>query len=227
MNETSALLTLRDWLRWAMSQFEKAGLYYGHGTDNAWDEALALILHALHLPHDVSRDILDAKLTESEREAVFTLLKRRITERMPAPYLTQKAWFAGLPFYVDERVLIPRSPLGELIENHFEPWLQTLPATILDLCTGSGCIAIACAYAFPDAHVDASDLSEDALAVARININHHQMENRINLYHANLFDTLPDNKYDLIVSNPPYVDHADMLSLPPEYRHEPAAALQA
>lgn len=228
MNETSALLTLRDWLRWAVSRFEEAGLYYGHGTDNAWDEALAIILHALHLPHDVSRDVLDARLTDTEKQAILTLLNRRITERVPAPYLTNKAWFAGLPFYVDERVLIPRSPLAELIENHFEPWLQTAPEHILDLCTGSGCIAIACAHFFPEALVDASDLSKDALAVAQINVGQHHMENQVNLYQGSLFDALPTGKkYDLIISNPPYVDREDMLSLPPEYHHEPAGALQA
>jgi len=227
MNEIQQLLTLRDWLRWAVSRFQEADLFYGHGTDNAWDEALALILHALHLPQEVARDVLDARLTEEEREAVLTLLNRRIKDRVPVPYLTHEAWFTGLPFYVDERVLIPRSPLGELIENHFSPWLTEPPEQILDLCTGSGCIAIACAYAFPEAAVDASDLSEEALCIAKINVSRHHVEHQVSLIRSDLFDDLPQKKYGLIVSNPPYVDREDMQTLPAEYRHEPKGALQA
>lgn len=227
MSDTACLLTLRDWLRWAMSRFHEAGLYYGHGTDNAWDEALALILHALHLPHDVQPAVLDARLTPKEQAAVLDLIERRTHERMPVPYLTHEAWFAGLSFYVDERVLIPRSPLGELIENHFEPWITFPPESILDLCTGSGCIAIACAKAFPEADVDASDISDDALAVAKINLTRHAMNDTVELVRSDLFRELAPKKYDLIISNPPYVDREDMTSLPPEYRHEPASALAA
>jgi len=228
MKDTSHLQTLRDWLRFACSRFREAGLYYGHGTDNAWDEALALILHALFLPMDLHPPMLDARLTDEECKKVARLIVRRVEERIPVPYLNQEAWFAGLSFYVDERVLIPRSSLGELIQNQFEPWIQ--PDNIhrvLDLCTGSGCIAIAIAEAYPAAQIDASDLSEEALAVAKINLSRHQKEDQITLYQSDVFTGLPSQKYDLIISNPPYVDAEDMAALPPEYRHEPALGLAA
>ncbi len=230
MKETQDLITLRDFLRWTISRFNEAGLYYGHGTDNARDEAYALLLHSLHLPHTAPSDLLDAKLTPSEREKILALIEQRIHKRIPLPYLTHEAWFAGLSFYVDERVLIPRSPIAELIENAFEPWLAGKPLhRILDLCTGSGCIAIACAIYFPDAHVDASDISEDALAVAKINLTRHRVENQVRLIHSNLFHQFPKNtpKYDLIISNPPYVNQEEMMILPAEYRHEPSLGLHA
>lgn len=226
MHDTDVLLSLRDWLRWAGSRFAEAGLFYGHGTDNAWDEALALILPALHLPLTVQPDLLSARLTPSECKKLADLITRRIEERIPVPYLTHQAWFAGLAFYVDERVLIPRSSFAELIEQHFEPWLETDGIhRILDLCTGSGCMAIACAEAFPEAAVDAADLSGDALAVARLNVTRHGKEQQVTLFQSDLFNALPARQYDLIISNPPYVDADDMASLPTEYRHEPALGL--
>lgn len=228
MSELIELKTIRDIIRWSVSRFNEAGLYYGHGTDSAWDEAVALVLHTLHLPHDVNPTVMDARITSDERDKLYSLIHRRIHERIPVPYLTQQAWFAGLPYYVDERVLIPRSPIAELIESEFLPWIELNEVqTILDLCTGSGCIAIACAKAFPDAHVDASDVSSDALAVAKINTLRHHVEEQVKLHQADLFHSLPAKKYDIIVSNPPYVDAEDMASLPKEYHHEPQLGLKA
>jgi ribosomal protein L3 glutamine methyltransferase len=222
------LHSIRDFIRFAASQFNENALFYGHGTDNAWDEAVALILHTLHLPFDISPNlILDAKLTLAEREKLQHLIERRIKDRIPVPYLTHEAWFANLAFYVDERVLIPRSPIAELIQNHFGPWLSEDPLNILDLCTGSSCIAIACAKNFPESSVDATDISEDALSVAKMNVLRHQVENQVNLYHADLFAGLPEKTYDIIVSNPPYVDASDMAELPPEFHHEPKLGLEA
>ena len=201
---------------------------YGHGTDNAWDEAVALILPTLHLSHDIDRSILDAHLTQTECEQINKLIQRRVSERLPVSYLTHEAWFAGLSFYVDERVLVPRSPIAELIENQFEPWVQADNVhTILDLCTGSGCIAIACAKAFPESTIDASDISAEALAVAKINMLRHHVADQITLHQADLFTDLSLRKYDIIVCNPPYVDAADMAALPPEYLHEPNIGLAA
>lgn len=228
MKEISELFTIRDILRWATSRFNEAGLYFGHGTDNAWDEAVALVLHTLHLPHMMHTHILDARLTTTERETIAKLIERRIHERIPLAYLIHEAWFASLPFYVDERVLIPRSAIGELIQNHFEPWIDpTTVESILDLGTGSGCIAIACAAYFPEAEIDAVDISPDALAVAKLNLVKHEVEDRIVLHQGDLFGPLGKKKYDIIVSNPPYVDAEDMESLPQEYRHEPVLGLAA
>lgn len=222
------LTTIRDVLRWAMSRFNEAGLYYGHGTETAWDEAIALILPVLHLPYDIDRSLLEAHLTEAEREQITKLIQRRISERLPVPYLTHQGWFAGLSFYVDERVLVPRSPIAELIENQFAPWIAADKVhTILDLCTGSGCIAIACAKAFPDSTIDASDISAAALAVAKINVLRHDVADQVTLQQSDLFRNLPLKKYDIIVSNPPYVDAEDMANLPAEYLHEPHMALAA
>jgi ribosomal protein L3 glutamine methyltransferase len=223
------LRTIRDFIRFATSSFNEAGLFYGHGTDNAWDEAASLVLHTLHLPHDTNPAVLDAALIQEEKSRLFHLIEKRVIKRIPAAYLTHEAWFAGLPYYVDERVLIPRSPIAELIQNHFEPWVQhSLEVNhILDLCTGSGCIAIACAKAFPEASVDASDISEDALAVAKINVLRHHVEDQVALHQSNLFESLPEKKYDIIVSNPPYVSSQEMAELPDEYRHEPKLGLAA
>lgn len=228
MTETNDLLTIRDFLRWSVSCFNEAGLFYGHGTDNALDEGLALILHSLHLSHDMHSSFLDSRLTKNEKELITKLIHQRVTERIPVPYLTHEAWFSGLPFYVDERVLIPRSPFAELIETHFQPWMEIDHIdSILDLCTGSGCIAIACAKEFPNASVDASDISNDALVVAKMNVLRHEVENQVQLYQSDLFKSLPSKKYDLIVSNPPYVDAEDFESLPKEFLHEPKLGLEA
>ncbi len=219
------LFTIRDYLRWGASEFAAANLFYGHGTDNPWDEAEVLVLHALHLRPPLANEWLDSRLTRSERERVLENLARRIEERIPAAYITGQAWFAGLPFAVDERVLVPRSPLGELIQKRFEPWLIQPPARILDLCTGSGCIGIACAYAFPEAEVQLSDISYDALDVTWENIQRHDMEERVFALQSDLFENLQGQVFDLIVSNPPYVDADDMASLPDEYHAEPELGL--
>ena len=226
--ETEILRTIRDFVRWGASRFTEAGLFFGHGTDNALDESLGLVLHALHLNHDLPPDFLASRLTSSERGDVLDLLQRRIDERLPAAYLTHHAHFMGLDFYVDEHVLVPRSPISELIEEGFAPWLDADEVTdVLDLCTGSGCIGIACAHAFPDASVDITDISSQALDVARINVAKHHLEDRVQIHQADVFEGLGRARYDLIVSNPPYVDAEDMADLPEEYRREPALGLAA
>jgi ribosomal protein L3 glutamine methyltransferase len=219
------LVTIQDILRWAVTEFNRAGLFFGHGTDNAWDEAVQLILPSLNLELQSNISILQSRLTQRERKMLVALIVTRIEQRIPVPYLTNSAWFAGLEFYVDERTLVPRSPMAELIETKFEPWVETAPKRILDLCTGSGCIAIACAYAFPDAEVDAVDLSEDALEVADINIQNHGLSQQVFPIQSDLFSGVENEKYDLIVSNPPYVDAEDMANLPEEYKHEPELGL--
>lgn len=221
----NSLQTVRDFLRWTISRFNEHRLFFGHGTDNAWDEAVQLVMYALHLPADGDQRLLDARLTGEEKRTLLTVLEKRIVERLPTPYITGEAWFAGLPFYVDERVLIPRSPLAELIHQGFEPWLPAPPRRILDLCTGSGCIGIACAYAFAEADVVLSDISPDALDVADQNIARHEVGERVSAVESDLFAGLEGQRFDLIVSNPPYVDAEDFAALPQEYRHEPALAL--
>lgn len=226
MKATYELITILDYMRYATSRFNEARLYFGHGTENAWDEAAALIFHCLFLPHDLPSSVLNARLTVKERNHIEKLIAARIKKRIPLPYLTHEAWFLKLPFYVDERVLIPRSPIAELIEQGFQPWMDPDKIhDILDLCTGSGCIAVACAKTFADVNVDASDLSEDALAVAEKNIIRHEVQGKVHLFKSNLFASLPLKKYDIIISNPPYVDSEDMDNLPSEFKYEPKLAL--
>ncbi len=220
---SATLTTIRDYIRFGASQFRETGVFFGHGTVSAIDEAAAIVLHTLHLPYELSPVYLDSVLTLAEREAILAMFARRINERKPSAYLTHEAIFAGLPFYVDERVLIPRSPIAELIEDQFNPWIDPDSVSrILDLCTGSGCIAIACAYAFPDVAVDAVDLSEDALAVAAINVEKHDKFEQVTLFQSDLFSHLPPERYDIIVTNPPYVALEEWQNLPPEYHAEPA-----
>ena len=218
----TTLSTLRDYIRWAASRFTQARVSFGHGTVTALDEAAALILHTVYQPYNLAEAYMNTVLTMNERQAVIDIIDRRINERIPAAYLTNEAIFAGLSFYVDHRVLVPRSPIAELIEQRFSPWIdEDQVGRILDLCTGSGCIAVACAYAFPDALVDAVDLSVDALAVAEINIGNHQVSDSVTLYQSDLFNELPAALYDVIVSNPPYVCHEEWEQLPEEFRAEP------
>lgn len=220
--------TPREFLAYAEQRFSSADLFYGHGTDNPADEAAYLVLRALALPFDADAEVLDRHLEQRQRERLQGLIERRIRECIPVAYLVNEAWFAGMPFYVDQRVIIPRSPLAELIETRFAPWLpETQVQRILDIGTGSGCIAIACACAFPKARVDATDIDDEVLAIAEKNIEDHQLSERVSLFKANIFQDLPLTQYDLIVSNPPYVSEADMRSLPAEYRHEPVQALLA
>ena len=221
------LETLRDWLRWSVSRFGEAKLHFGHGSDEAYDEAAYLLLHALHLPLDRLEPFLDAKLTQAERATLGQLFTRRIEERVPAAYLTHEAWLGDFRFYVDERVLIPRSFIAELIPGGLAPYVG--PAgqvqTALDMCTGSGCLAILLAHAYPGADVDAVDISSAALAVAQRNVSDYALAGRINLIRSDLFANLPEKTYDLIISNPPYVTATAMDELPNEYRHEPQLAL--
>lgn len=226
---TDDLHTVRDWLRWAISRFTAAQLSFGHGCDNAYDEAAWLILHTLHLPLNELELWLDARLTHEERLAVLEVLQQRIARRVPAAYLTHEAWLGEFRFYVDERVIVPRSYFAELLENGFAPWIEDPYAVTdaLDLCTGSGCLAILMAHAFPNADVDAVDISADALQVAHRNVADYGLESCVKPIQSDLFAKLGGKQYDLIISNPPYVTTESMDALPPEYRHEPALALAA
>ena len=219
--------TLRDLLRHAVTRFMTEGLYFGHGSSNAYDEAAYLILHTLKLPLDKLDPFLDARLLPEEIADVLAIIDRRTSERLPAAYLTNEAWLTDYRFYVDERVIVPRSYIAELIPEHFQPWIGDAWNVnhVLELCTGSGCLAIMLADAFPNAQVDAVDLSTDALAVAKRNVEDYQLEKRVHLIQSDLYDKVPPKKYDLIVSNPPYVNSSAMASLPAEYRHEPHMAL--
>ncbi|MDH5691784.1 MAG: 50S ribosomal protein L3 N(5)-glutamine methyltransferase [Gammaproteobacteria bacterium] len=219
--------TIRDCIRWSISQMSKAEVFFGHGYADALDESTALVLHSLALPHDLPGHFMDAAVSSEEKQRIAKLLHQRTQDRMPLSYITHESWFAGLCFFVDQRVLIPRSPIGELIESGFEGLFDIEPLSILDLCTGSGCIAIACADAFPQAEVDAVDLSEDALAVADKNRQELGFEDQVELIRSDLFSALEGRSYDLIVSNPPYVDQYEMDSMPDEFHHEPRLGLTA
>jgi ribosomal protein L3 glutamine methyltransferase len=224
---TQDLETLRDWLRYAVSRFTEAKLAFGHGTTNAYDEAAYLLLHALHLPLDRLEPFLDAKLTQVERGQVMQLLERRIDQRVPAAYLTHEAWLGNFRFAIDERVLIPRSYIAELLPDGLAPFVgpPEAVATALDLGTGSGCLAILLAHAYTSADIDAVDISTDALTVAQRNVSDYGLADRINLIRSDLYANLHSKSYDLIISNPPYVTALDMADLPAEYRHEPPLAL--
>jgi ribosomal protein L3 glutamine methyltransferase len=219
--------TLRDVLRYAVTRFNAEQLYFGHGSDNAFDEAAYLLLHTLKLPLDRLEPFLDARLTEQEITALLALIERRAKDRVPVAYLTNEALLGEYRFYVDERVIVPRSFIAEIIPEQFQPWVADPDAVtnVLELCTGSGCLAIMLADAFPNAQVDAVDLSADALEVARKNVTNYALQDRISLHHSDLYNKLPNKRYDLIVSNPPYVNSASMAQLPSEYRAEPAMAL--
>lgn len=207
-----------------------AKLFFGHGTDNAWDESVALVLQTLNLPWDFARDLWTCALTEDECQLVLENIEARITKRTPLAYLTNQAYFCGLKFYVDERTLVPRSPIGQLIENGFEPWLLQEPQRVMDLCTGSGCIGIATALMFEDAHVDLLDISPGALEVAERNIEQYELKDRVVVIESDCFaglDETYEHQYDLIVSNPPYVDANDIASMPKEFRQEPMLGLES
>lgn len=224
----SELHTIRDLVRWGMSQFNKAGLCFAHGMPDALDEAVYLCLASLHLPPDLGEDYFDCRLTHDEKRCVLENYRERLNKRKPAAYITREAWFAGLSFYVDERVLIPRSPIAELIVQQFSPWIDADKVeSVLDLCSGSGCIAIACGYAFEQANIVASDVSADALDVAAINRKNHGLEDRLQLIESNLFENIPEQKFDIIVTNPPYVSRLEMAGLEKEFSFEPRTGLLA
>ena len=227
MNAPPELETVRDWLRYAVSRFGEAQLAFGHGTASAYDEAAYLLLHALHLPLDRLEPFLNARVTGAERAQLATLFGRRIDERFPAAYLTHEAWLGEFRFYVDERVIIPRSFIAELLPDGIAPYVGKMEevTSALDLCTGSGCLAILLAHAYPGADVDAVDISSDALAVAQRNVSDYGLADRVNLVRSDLFANLPEKNYDLVICNPPYVTALAMESLPLEYRHEPVLAL--
>ena len=221
------LKTVRDCLRFAISRFNEAKIFFGHGSDNAYDEAAYLILHTLHLPLDRLDPFLDSALTQPEINEVLNVIGKRVEKRLPAAYITNEAWLSGHRFYVDERVIVPRSFFAELLDEQMVPWIDDPESisSVLDLCTGSGCLAVLAALAFPNADVDAADISRDALDVARRNVDDYQLQDRVHLIESNLFAQLGGRKYDLIISNPPYVNAESVAALPPEYLHEPELAL--
>jgi ribosomal protein L3 glutamine methyltransferase len=232
------LFTIRDWLRFTVSQFEAAGIFFGHGTDNSYDEAVWLVMSALHLPHDTLHNFMDAVVTEQERKHLAHLIEQRVNKRVPTAYLLREAWLRGFKFYVDERVIVPRSFIAELLdfnddgEHGLQPWIEhpELINSAADICTGSGCLGILLANAFPEAAIDVVDISPDAIAVCNININNYELQGQITAIQSDMFTALkgPDGKpklYDLIISNPPYVDAPSMAKLPTEYRNEPQLAL--
>ena len=221
------LFTIRDWLRFTVSRFEEAGIFFGHGTANAYDEAVWLVMSALHLPHDTLENFLDAVITEVERKRLAHLIERRITDRTPTAYLLREAWLRGYRFYVDERVIVPRSFIAELLDDGLSPWIEypEMVESAADICTGSGCLGILLADAFPNADIDVVDISPDAIAVANINIANYSLQERVQAVQSDMFTALAGKTYDLIISNPPYVDAESMAALPQEYRNEPQLAL--
>lgn len=219
------LKTIKDFIRWSYSRFMKADLFYGHGTDNAWDEAVHLVLRSLNLPLDFERAMLDCALTTDEKKRILKLVHLRISKREPLPYLLGEAWFMGLPFKVSHDTLIPRSPIMALLENEFSPWLSSYPLNILDMCTGSGCLGIVAALVFEEAQVDITDISSAALNIAEENILCHDVASRVKAIESDMFDNLADKKYDLIICNPPYVDAEDYKTAPKEFHNEPQLAL--
>ena len=226
------LVSIRDFIRWAASRFNEAGLFFGHGSDNALDEAMHLVFQVLQLPWELPESYMDCRLSLQEQQQVANLIERRITERKPLAYLVNQAWFCGQPYYVDERVLVPRSPIAELIQQQFQPWLGDVRVErVMDLCSGSGCIGMATAHEFPEAIVDLLDISTDAIEVAGINLDHHELWSRVQTVESDLFSALDEldekPKYQLLLSNPPYVDAEDMADFPEEFSHEPELGLAA
>ena len=222
------LSTMIDFMRWGATQFVNAGLSYSHGMSSPIDESVYLVLRSLQLPVDTPDVYWKSKLVKAEKKIVLANLLKRIDKRIPSAYITQEGWFAGLQFYIDERVLVPRSPIAEMVESQFTPWVNPDEVeSVLDLCTGSGCIGISCAYAFPQAEIDLSDISTDSLDVATINIEKHDASNRVSVIQSDLFEGLIGKKYDIIVSNPPYVDADDIDSMSAEFQHEPELGLSS
>lgn len=226
-NAVDELRTLRDVLRWSVSQFNAHKLSFGHGSDNAWDEAVYLVLFSLHMPPDTLEPFLDCRLTKQERQRCIDIIARRCSERLPAAYLTGEAWLQGYKFTIDERCIVPRSPISELLMQQLSPWVEEPEdiSSVLDLCTGSGCLAIIAANVFENALVDAVDLSPDALAVAQKNVHDYELEERLQLFEGDLYQALPPSRYQIIISNPPYVNEDSMQALPEEYLREPRLAL--
>ena len=221
------LQTIRDWIRYSVSRFEQSGVFFGHGTSNAYDESVWLVMSALHLPLDTLDNFIDAKVLSEEGKQLQHLIERRVTERIPTAYLLREAWLRGFKFYVDERVIVPRSFIAELLDNSLQPWVEypELINSAADICTGSGCLGILLADAFPDAQIDVIDISPDAIDVANINIRQYQLEHQVHAIQSDMFSALQGKRYDLIISNPPYVDAEAMARLPDEYRNEPQLAL--
>ena len=224
---SNQLLTIRDWLRYTVTQFEKSDIFFGHGTDNSYDEAVWLIMSSLHLPLDTLENFLDAQLTLEERKHLESIIEQRITNRTPTAYLVKEAWLRGFKFYVDERVIVPRSFIAELLEDGFQPWIEypEMVESAVDICTGSGCLGILLADAFPNAEIDVVDISQDALDVANINIANYGLQNQVHTIQSDMFTALVGKTYDVIISNPPYVDAPSMAQLPQEYLNEPQLAL--
>jgi ribosomal protein L3 glutamine methyltransferase len=224
---TSELFTIRDWIRYAVSQFEASDVFYGHGTDNAYDEAVWLIMSGLHLPMDTLNNFLDARITADERIKLAHFIEQRITKHTPTAYLLKEAWLQGLKFYVDERVLIPRSFIAELLADGLSSWIEfpEMVESAADICTGSGCLGILLASVFPNAEIDVIDISQDAIDVANVNIANYSLQEQVTAIKSDMFTALKGKKYDLIISNPPYVDAPSMAALPQEYQNEPQLAL--